>query len=577
MPSFQSFHRSASGRQFVCANQQYLKALEELGEESHRELKLLIANVTFEGQLLELLEISGDWGYGAPLVYTSINGRFPHPGRRGAPGAFRLDWVRGLFLRFTREKGPQRVELESGHLRDFSSEKPKGFYGRFEAICRRKTLERVRHLWEAPDHASDPEEISVKVQEALKELENQSQEVLQPCEHEKGARLAEAVLEDIIRANCEDPTPPPGLAKGGASSQSSSSEAHDADDDEGRSRPARRPGRGTRGYRRPKHRGGGASPETFADSAHDADAQVPSPRNGRPRRPLWSLLQANRTGKLQALLENLRREQQDMPSDLQALKERFEELQSASGELQSNELPSVAEKLASEVERRADDFQRLKERALESLLRMKRQGKLDRLAQEMRANVTEHQAVEDHSQRPPVPAKQRALQSLLEMKRSGELQLLAEEMDSAQKKFEAKAAQFREISAKMRRGMMNAMRNGELERLVGEMTEVLETQAESIRSRVRKGMLRAHRRGELQDLRQEFDELADEVPSMTFPPASVKPRRPGEGSDSDEAKKKEEDLSSNEGSDAEKSAPALSSWQPKAGLAGQNHHLFDGF
>lgn len=85
-----------------------------------------------------------------------------------------------------------------------------------------------------------------------------------------------------------------------------------------------------------------------------------------------------------------------------------------------------------------------------------------------------------------------------------------QEMDSAQKKFEAKAAQFREISTKMRRGMVNAMRNGELERLVGEMTEVLETQAqmgwknieglkqvvwevfpwfeaESIRSRVRKG------------------------------------------------------------------------------------------
>ena len=53
-----------------------------------------------------------------------------------------------------------------------------------------------------------------------------------------------------------------------------------------------------------------------------------------------------------------------------------------------------------------------------------------------------------------------------------------EEMDSAQKKFEAKAAQFREISTKMRRGMVNAMRNGELERLVGEMTEVLETQAQ---------------------------------------------------------------------------------------------------
>ena len=42
-------------------------------------------------------------------------------------------------------------------------------------------------------------------------------------------------------------------------------------------------------------------------------------------------------------------------------------------------------------------------------------------------------------------------------------------MDSAQKAFEAKAAQLREISV---------LRNpGELERLVGEMTEVLENQA----------------------------------------------------------------------------------------------------
>ena len=132
------------------------------------------------------------------------------------------------------------------------------------------------------------------------------------------------------------------------------------------------------------------------------------------------------------------------------------------------------------------------------------------------------------------------------MKRSGELQFLAEEMESAQRKFEAKAAQFREISARMRRGVVNAMRSGELERLVGEMTEVLETQArpgralgrreleglgpcallarkaESIRTRVRKGaraarksgqvsnlllmagLLRAHRRGELEDLRQDL-------------------------------------------------------------------------
>ena len=66
------------------------------------------------------------------------------------------------------------------------------------------------------------------------------------------------------------------------------------------------------------------------------------------------------------------------------------------------------------------------------------------------------------------------------MKRSGELQFLAEEMESAQRKFEAKAAQLREISARMRRGMVNAKRSGELERLVGEMTEVLETQARQL-------------------------------------------------------------------------------------------------
>ena len=62
--------------------------------------------------------------------------------------------------------------------------------------------------------------------------------------------------------------------------------------------------------------------------------------------------------------------------------------------------------------------------------------------------------------RSSLSAKQRALQSLLEMKRSGELQFLAEEMESAQRKFEAKAAQFREISARDAawRGQCHALR-----------------------------------------------------------------------------------------------------------------------
>ena len=80
------------------------------------------------------------------------------------------------------------------------------------------------------------------------------------------------------------------------------------------------------------------------------------------------------------------------------------------------------------MERRADDFQRLKERAKESLLRMKRAGDLERLAQEMRTADRSRARQEEEAGKPPTTAKQRALQSLLEMKRSGELQLLAEEI-----------------------------------------------------------------------------------------------------------------------------------------------------
>eukprot|EP00439_Symbiodinium_sp_Y106_P051136 s3417_g6.t2 len=350
---------------------------------------------------------------------------------------------------------------------------------------------------------------------------------------------------------------------------------------------------------------------------------------GRRSTPLWSLLQANRTGKLQALLEKLRNDQQDMErsaSDLQNLKDTASEKFKAAmlTAHRTGELHKVAGDLAQEVERQADDFQRLKERALESLLRMKRAGKLEDLAEEIRCSSTFILALL-HEGRSSLSAKQRALQSLLEMKRSGELQFLAEEMESAQRKFEAKAAQFREISARMRRGVVNAMRSGELERLVGEMTEVLETQArpgralgrreleglgpcallarkaESIRTRVRKGaraarksgqvsnlllmagLLRAHRRGELEDLRQDL--LGDSDARLHLD-AGNKDFSLASGSDSDldvrhrsGSEFREEELSESneetntnaisereEGSDADAGAAtgAMSSWQAAA-------------
>ena len=51
----------------------------------------------------------------------------------------------------------------------------------------------------------------------------------------------------------------------------------------------------------------------------------------------------------------------------------------------TGQLQKVAETLASEVERRADDLRRLtaKQRALQSLLEMKRSGELQCLASEM--------------------------------------------------------------------------------------------------------------------------------------------------------------------------------------------------
>ncbi|CAJ1399298.1 unnamed protein product [Effrenium voratum] len=565
---------SASGCQYVCAKKEYELALQDI---QRPELAPLLAKAK-EGELLELLALGSDgWAFGRPLGE-------PLAFERREAGAFRLEWVRAVFLRFS--GGLRRLDTDSSTLHEhFYAEPPSCFYSRFQASARRRCLARAAELWgetEAHEASNVPtkEVARAEVYAALSALraEDTMQEQA-PGPHDRS--LAEVVLDDILKASPElsqvgnplpSPEPPPGLERGESSSSSeqpTTLEAHDADDDEGS--PARKQ-RSKKSRRKRLERG-------TSDSLEGEHSPRPRPED-RPeprRRTLWSLLQANRTGKLKTLVENLRREQQDMvrsASELQALKEKFKV--ALLGAHRTGQLHHVAGELATEVERRADDFQRLKERALESLLRMKRAGKLDVLAEEMRsaseaapAEAAQSASSDDRDSAErarPLPAKQRVLQSLLEMKRSGELQLLAEEMDVAQKEFEAKAAQFREISNRMRQSMVNAKRSGELERLVGEMTEVLETQAESIRSRVRKGMLRAHRRGELQDLRQELDELADEVPSMPLASARGWTRWTEMSSDSDlEPTRREEDLSgSNEESDADAKAAAASSWQAAA-------------
>merc|ERR1712046_92109 len=131
---------------------------------------------------------------------------------------------------------------------------------------------------------------------------------------------------------------------------------------------------------------------------------------------------------------------------------------------------------------------------------MRRAGELNRLAKEMSI--------------PASPAKERALRSLLEMKRSGELERIAQEMSEAQDQLEEKAAQLKEIAARMRKGLLDARRSGELERIAREATQMLDSNALTIGERLRKGLLRAHRTGELEMLRWELDELDDLVPAL---------------------------------------------------------------
>merc|ERR1712187_527174 len=99
-------------------------------------------------------------------------------------------------------------------------------------------------------------------------------------------------------------------------------------------------------------------------------------------------------------------------------------------------------------------------------------------------------------------------------KRSGALEHLAQEMADTQGELEAKAAQLREVAARMRRGLRLKIRSGELQQIAKEMTQVLEDKVENIREKVRRGLLRAHRTGELHELLGELDELADVVPTL---------------------------------------------------------------
>eukprot|EP00435_Cladocopium_sp_Y103_P002438 s1726_g1.t1 len=150
--------------------------------------------------------------------------------------------------------GPGLRRVDVGTMKNFSPEKPKNFYERFEAICRRKALDRVASKVDVGMDETKAEEVP------------------------RASRpLAEVILEEIIKADCQDPLPPPGLGPTGnvfsPSRSTSSGEAHDADDDEGSPRR-----RGATLGRRPRtKRDGRLSPEAFSSHVQSPMRIVWSP------------------------------------------------------------------------------------------------------------------------------------------------------------------------------------------------------------------------------------------------------------------------------------------------------------
>jgi len=235
-----------------------------------------------------------------------------------------------------------------------------------------------------------------------------------------------------------------------------------------------------------------------------------SPKKSVPvrRRFARSLLNAMRSGELQALAEDWQRTRTAIASSassLQKLTERFKLV--ILGAHRTGELHRLAAELASDVEQQADELQRLKQGTLQSLESIRGRQELEQLEQVI---------VSKDSSSARLSAKERALQSLLQMKRSGGLEGLAKEMGDAQAKLEAKAVQLREIANREQHPGLggDASRSDDLAIIAGEMEQELATRLQRIRRRLRQGLLRAHRTGELHELRGELDELVDTVSAL---------------------------------------------------------------
>lgn len=215
-----------------------------------------------------------------------------------------------------------------------------------------------------------------------------------------------------------------------------------------------------------------ASSSTAEDSESDTRRRaITVQRKMVNRRFTRSLLQAKRSGELQAITADWERAQKEMVNTTEKVKRSL---------LDANEvgdLESIAEEMADVAETKAAEVRALKERVFHAM----------------------------------------------SMAQSKDLEETTSDMEDAQRDLEMKAFQIKRLMRRAFKGMCESKkltgseRSTELERIADEMSEQLTTRTESIKQKIRSALLRAHRAGQLRELRNELDEMADSVTAPLAP------------------------------------------------------------
>lgn len=209
------------------------------------------------------------------------------------------------------------------------------------------------------------------------------------------------------------------------------------------------------------------------------------------------LLDAKRNGDLERLASEME----------QKLLEKADEV-AAIGDRARKEAEGSQNAVRSEAKAVTDDLNAIKAKARQNLLKAKRDGDLERVADEMEAEL--QRKLEELN-----AIKKKARGSLLNAHKTGELNTLAAEMEAAQQEIQAQVTAMAEIKQKARTNLLNAKKTGELEALAAGMDKILNEPVEidmgAVKQKARKNLLDAKRNGELEAIANEMDDAAKKI------------------------------------------------------------------